>query len=197
MLDGRGEGSDPQRGRRAHGPTLWATIRERWDILLTIAAGGSLGTLARWGLGELIPHGADQIAFSTWIVNVTGAFGIGVLLVFVTDVWPPSRYVRPFFAVGVLGGYTTFSTYMLDTRALVVSDEPGRAAIYLLGTLGTGLVAVFAGLAVARGLMSRRHRLGDEPLPIDPDVDPSDLSGLPGHNDPGHDDPGTGAGGQS
>jgi CrcB protein len=71
-------------------------------------------------------------------------------MVFVIDVWPPSRYVRPFAGVGVLGGFTTFSTYALDTRALVVADRAPLAAVYLFGTLIAGLAAVWLGVALAR-----------------------------------------------
>jgi CrcB protein len=84
-------------------------------------------------------------------------------MVFVTDVWPPSRYVRPFLGVGVLGGYTTFSTYMLDTRTLVADGHVPLAVAYLFGTMAAGLAAVWAGiitsrLAVRRG-RARRLRL--------------------------------------
>jgi CrcB protein len=136
------------------------TIRERWDILLVISAGGALGSLARWGVGEALPHDADQISVSTWLENVSGAFLLGVLMVCVIDLWPPQRYVRPFLGVGVLGGYTTFSTYMLDSRSLLAAGEPTRAALYLFGTLATGLIAVWVGIVAMRGAMAisrRRH----------------------------------------
>lgn len=122
----------------------------RWDILLVIGCGGALGSAARWALLIAIPHRADGIAWATWLANVTGAFALGVLMVFVLDVWPPSRYARPFLGVGVLGGYTTYSTYMLDTRTLLAGGEPAAAFGYLLGTLLTGLLAVWVGVLAAR-----------------------------------------------
>ena len=66
------------------------------------------------------------------------------------DVWSPSRYVRPFLGVGVLGGFTTFSTYMLDIRGLVVADAGAIAAVYLFGSVVVGLAAVWLGIATAR-----------------------------------------------
>ena len=125
-------------------------VRERWDILAVIAAGGALGSAARYGAGVLWPHDASEIAWSTFAVNVVGGFLLGLLMVFVNDVWPPHRYVRPFLGVGVLGGFTTFSTYMLDTHALLYAGRPPVALLYLFGTLLLGLVAVWLGILAGR-----------------------------------------------
>ena len=133
----------------------------RWDILLVVGCGGSLGSVARWALLVAIPHREHGIAWATWLANLTGAFALGTLMVLLLDVWPPSRYVRPFLAVGVLGGYTTFSTYMLDTRTLLAEGELPAAFGYLFGTLLSGLLAVWLGVLVARtaiALQVRRHR---------------------------------------
>lgn len=89
------------------------------------------------------------------LANVTGALALGVLMVLVVEVWTERRYVRPFFGVGILGGYTTFSTYMLDTRALLVEGEAPLAFGYLFGTLLVGLVAVWLGVAIGRTAVSR------------------------------------------
>ena len=81
-------------------------------------------------------------------------------MVFVIDVWPSTRYLRPFLGVGLLGGYTTFSTYMLDTRSLIAEGEMERAGLYLFGTLLAGLVAVWIGIVIGRTmilLMRRQH----------------------------------------
>lgn len=130
----------------------------RWDVLAVIAVGGALGSLGRWAIGQALAAPRGAFPWATFIENVSGGFALGVLMVFVLDVWPPSRYVRPFFAVGVLGGYTTFSTYMLDARELVAADQALRAAAYLFGTLVVGLFAVWAGLVLARLLVERRKR---------------------------------------
>lgn len=142
---------------RSVGQQVRRTLRSRWDILLVIAAGGAVGSLARWGLGKAF-SGGGRFPWATFIENITGSFALGVLMVFVIDVWPPSRYVRPFVGVGVLGGFTTFSTYALDTRALVVADRAPLAAVYLFGTLAAGLAAVWLGIAVARLYITRTIR---------------------------------------
>jgi fluoride exporter len=142
------------------GSVVAAAFRDRWDVLLVIATGGAMGSLARWGFGVLLPTGSHEMPWSTWAVNVVGAFLLGVLMVFVLDVAPPSRYLRPFVGVGVLGGFTTFSTYVLDTRTLLASGDVVAAGAYLIGTLLTGLVAVWVGVVLARAALSRPR--GDE-----------------------------------
>ncbi len=143
----------PPRGR-ARARHLWqgATreIAGRWDILAVIAAGGALGSLARWGLALALPHPPGGFPWATFLANVSGCLLIGILMVALTDVWPPSRYLRPFLGIGVLGGYTTFSTYMLDTRALLVTGHAAAAGGYLIGSLVAGLAAVWAGVVIAR-----------------------------------------------
>jgi CrcB protein len=140
-----------------------AVIVARWDILLFVAAGGSLGAAARYGIGQALPHTSRQFPWATFLINVTGCFALGMLMVFVLEVWPSSRYVRPFLGVGLLGGYTTFSTYALETRNLLVAGQQDLAGLYLLGSLAAGLTAVWLGivsgrltLLVSNGL--RRHR---------------------------------------
>jgi len=140
-------------------------LRARWDILVVIAVSGALGSLARWALSEAFAQRGGHIAWSTWSANVSGAFMLGSLMVFVLDVWSTTRYVRPFVGVGVLGGYTTFSTYMLDTRTLLASGHAPAAFGYLFGTLLSGLLAVWAGVWSARACVvtaARLHRRRDE-----------------------------------
>ena len=71
-------------------------------------------------------------------------------MVFLLDVWRPHRYARPFLGIGVLGGFTTFSTYTADTRALLLDNQVPLALVYLFGTLVVALVATAAGVVVAR-----------------------------------------------
>jgi fluoride exporter len=121
---------------------------ERRDILSVIALGGALGALARWGLAEALPHQPDQLPWATLLANLTGCFAIGVLLVVLGARRPDSRLLRPLLGTGVLGGYTTFSTYALDTRTLLAAGRPALAALYLFGTLALGLLAVVAAIRI-------------------------------------------------
>ena len=136
-------------------------VRGRGQVLAVIAAGGALGSLGRWSLGEVLSHERGTFALSTLVANVSGALALGVLMVLVLEVWSPTRLVRPFLGVGVLGGYTTFSTAMLDTEEMLRAGRPGLAAAYLFSTLGLGLVASWSGVAATRGAAqaARRRRL--------------------------------------
>lgn len=121
-------------------------------LLAVIALGGALGAVARYGLSAWIPDGP----FAIWVVNVSGCVLIGVLMVLVTEVWPEQRYLRPFVGVGVLGGYTTFSTAMVDVRGLVDAGRPGLGLAYLGGTAVVAVLAVAAGWFATRALVVRR-----------------------------------------
>lgn len=136
-------------------------VRSRWDLLVVIGVGGALGSLARWGVGELVPWSGQTFPWATFIENVSGGFLLGVLMVFVVEVWPPRRYLRPFLGVGLLGGYTTFSTYMLESRHLLAQDQVVTAFAYLGGSLLAGLSAVWLGIGIARLVVvgARRRRL--------------------------------------
>jgi CrcB protein len=133
-------------------------VRHSWDVLAVVGVGGALGSLARWALSEAVPHGEGRVAWATAVENVSGAFLLGLLMVLALGPARSSRYLRPFLGVGVLGGYTTFSTYMLDTRALLAAGHLPAALGYLFGTLVAGLVAVWAGVGIGRGLLAAGGR---------------------------------------
>ena len=120
------------------------------DVLIAIAIGGALGALARYGIGLALPSGPTGFPWATFWVNVSGCFLIGILMVFVTDVWTRQRLARPFLGVGVLGGYTTFSTYVVDIQRLVNHGAAGIALLYLGGTLFAAVLATATGIGLAR-----------------------------------------------
>ena len=132
----------------------------RWDVLMLVALGGSLGAGARFGLSELLPHRGDQFPWATLMVNGTGCFALGVLMVLALELWSSSRYLRPLLGVGFLGGYTTFSAYALETRELLAAGAPGLAGSYLLGSVVVGLVAVWTGLLTGRIVLAATVRGG-------------------------------------
>lgn len=129
-----------------------------WRVLLVVAAGGVLGSLGRWGLDLAVPSADRELPWATLAVNGLGSLLIGLLMVLVTDVRPDQRYLRPFWGVGVLGGFTTFSAFAVELRALLDAGDTGLAAAYLLGTLVLGLGAVTAGLLLGRRWYGGRGR---------------------------------------
>ncbi len=137
-----------------------AFLRSRWDVLAAIAVGGALGSLARLGISELLVTEPGRFPWSTFVENVSGGLALGCVMVLVLDVWPSHRLVRPFLGVGLLGGYTTFSTYMLDTRTLLVEGHAFTAMTYLFATLATGIMAVWLAIALTRRAvgLSRNRR---------------------------------------
>ncbi|WP_460518920.1 fluoride efflux transporter FluC [Flindersiella endophytica] len=118
-----------------------------------IGVGGALGATARFELAAAFPHAPHEFPWATFATNVSGCFLIGVLMVLVTDVWSGHRLLRPFLGVGVLGGFTTFSTYVVETQQALTAGAPRLALFYLAGTLVAALVAVFAGQAATRWLV--------------------------------------------
>ncbi len=107
-----------------------------------MAGGGALGSAARYLSGPGFPWG-------TFFVNVSGLFLIGAVLGLFENAGL-SNGARLFLAVGVLGGYTTFSTSIHETLTLLENGNPGLAFLKAAGQLAAGLVAVFAGVLLAR-----------------------------------------------
>jgi CrcB protein len=131
-------------------------------VLGAIAAGGVLGALARAGLQAAFPHSPTGFPWATFGINLTGCLLIGVLMAVITT-RPTGPLVRPFLGVGVLGGFTTFSTYVVDVQRAVTAGAAGTALGYLAATLLGALLAVWTGDAAATRLLgrNRRHAAGE------------------------------------
>ncbi len=122
--------------------------RTHGGVLAVIAVGGGLGALARYGISLWLPTTPGHFPWGTFLINVLGCFLIGVLMVR----WGQRLLLRPFLGVGVLGGFTTFSTYAVETRALLTPGDVPIAMAYLFGTLAAAMLAVLAGVALMRAL---------------------------------------------
>ncbi|MFD1813317.1 fluoride efflux transporter CrcB [Rhodococcus gannanensis] len=119
-------------------------------VVAAVAVGGALGALARYGVARMIPAAPDTFPWATFTVNVLGCLLIGILLVLVTEAWTAHFLLRPFLGVGVLGGFTTFSTYAVEIVGLTDEGRPVLAFTYLAGTLVAALAAVVAGVWFTR-----------------------------------------------
>jgi fluoride exporter len=124
--------------------------RGQGAAVVAVAVGGALGALARWGIGLAwpTPHGGFPVA--TLLINVVGCLLMGVLVVHVAEVREAHPLVRPFLGVGALGGFTTFSTFAVDTQQLLVEHRLGVALGYLAATVLGSVGAAALGLALAR-----------------------------------------------
>lgn len=132
------------------------TRRLKLPVVAVIATGGLLGAVARHAVSLAVPMAAGGPPWSTLIVNVTGCLCIGVLMVLIVEAQQAHPLLRPFLGVGVLGGYTTFSTYTVDTEVLIAAGRPAVAAVYLVGTALAALAAVQIGIVVTRAFTARR-----------------------------------------
>ena len=122
---------------------------------LAVAVGGALGALGRYGLGTWVQQSTPtDFPLGTFAVNVLGCLLLGMTVSFM-DATSASLVLKRFAAVGLLGAFTTFSTYSLETLAMLDQRLWGRAAGYALGSMALGLVALMAGMyigaALARG----------------------------------------------
>ena len=126
--------------------------------LAAIAVGGGAGSVARYGLSQAFPAG-HGFPWAIFAVNVSGCLLLGMLMVYLLEVWPPRRYLRPLLAVGLIGGYTTFSTYAAGVMTLLTGGAPALADAYALTSIFAALAAVWAGMKAARAA-SRARRSG-------------------------------------
>ena len=135
-------------------------LSTRGPLIGYVAAmvGGVLGALARWGVSRALPSPAGGWPWATLLVNVTGCGLIGALLAVLLARHPGHPWLRPFLVTGVLGGYTTFSTFTVDVVRLVDAGAWATATSYLLASVLGGLLAVVAGLALGRALLRASPR---------------------------------------
>ncbi len=118
-----------------------------------VAAGGALGAAARYIVTVIATRMfGHALPWGTVIVNVAGSFAMGALITYMALKWSATQEARAFLATGVLGGFTTFSTFALDIATLWERKHPIIAFIYALGSVGLGLFALFAGMALMRSL---------------------------------------------
>jgi CrcB protein len=117
--------------------------------VLLVALGGGIGSAARYLVGGWVASRfGPAFPYGTFAINVTGSFVIGVFLAFAQQRVSLSPYWRLFFAVGFVGGYTTFSTFEYEAVRLLQDREMLLASAYLVGSVVAGGIAVVAGIAL-------------------------------------------------
>ena len=134
-------------------PTVTGVQREREATgqpselvpVLAVAVGGALGSGLRWAVSSSLPWRPPGFPWATLAVNVVGCLAIGALLAWLLRLAGQPRWLRPFLATGVLGGFTTFSAFAVETVRLVDVGAWPSALLYVVVSLGLGLVAVRLG----------------------------------------------------
>ncbi|WP_017586409.1 fluoride efflux transporter FluC [Nocardiopsis ganjiahuensis] len=129
-----------------------------WPLVAAVSAGGALGALTRFGLDTLWPPSASGVSWTILAVNISGSLLIGLLMELIAHRRPETRWVRPFWGAGFLGGYTTFSAYAMDTVTALERGAPQIALAYLALTLAGALTAAWAASSLAHRVLSHGGR---------------------------------------
>jgi fluoride exporter len=132
-------------------------LRGQAAIIGAVAVGSAIGALARWALESAWPAPPGGFPATTFAINVVGCLLMGVLVVLVTEAREPHPILRPFLGVGVLGGFTTFSSYAVEAQQLVNGAHLAVAGLYLALTVVAALVAVVFGLTITRRAVGLRR----------------------------------------
>ena len=117
------------------------------------ALGGALGALARWAVAVALPSSPTGWPWATLLVNLSGCFLLGALFATLAARLPHVSWPRPFLAVGVLGGYTTYSAFAVEVVRLTGSGAAVSAGAYVVASVVGGVAAVAAGTLAAHAAL--------------------------------------------
>jgi fluoride exporter len=122
-----------------------------FPVLLQVALGGAIGATLRYlaGIGFARMLGDTPVPYAMLTVNVVGSFLMGLFVVVAAQ--KGLGHLSAFVATGILGGFTTFSAFSLEAVTLYERGDPALAALYVALSVGLSILALFAGLWVARG----------------------------------------------
>ncbi|MDB5071125.1 MAG: camphor resistance protein CrcB [Candidatus Eremiobacteraeota bacterium] len=125
----------------------------QWAAVGAVAVGGAMGSVFRFLVGIwFLQRVGPGFPWGTFVVNMSGAFAIGMVLELAQTRIGLNPYARLFLATGILGGYTTFSAFAYETYLLGRDAFPAQALLYGFGSVIAGVAAVFLGIAVARAV---------------------------------------------
>ncbi|GGY42844.1 fluoride efflux transporter CrcB [Streptomyces djakartensis] len=148
----------PEEGLRVPAPARrMPSWRAQAPVVAVVALGGGAGAAARYAASLGWPAPAGGFPWTILWVNIAGCAMIGVFMVLVTEARAVHPLVRPFFGTGVLGGFTTFSTYAVDIRKLIDGGHAATGLAYLAATPLAALTAVWLATGAARRVLKRRQ----------------------------------------
>lgn len=121
--------------------------------VFAIAAGGAIGAVLRHFLNAGIMRAfGPGFPWGIFVINILGSFLMGCMVSWFAHVWEPPQPVKAFLTVGMLGAFTTFSTYSLDAALLIEKGAVTAAAFYAGGSAVLAIAALFAGMILVRGM---------------------------------------------
>jgi CrcB protein len=124
-----------------------------YAVLAAVAAGGAIGAAARYLIASWVQSVAwTGFPYGIFAVNISGGLVMGILTELMALKWNVSLEIRAFLTTGILGGYTTFSTFSLDSALLIERGAYTSAALYIAGSAILSVAALFAGLWLIRGV---------------------------------------------
>jgi len=136
--------------------------RRQVFIVAALGIGGVLGAVSRYALLLAMPTPNGHFPWGTFVINISGSAMLGLLLVLLLEQFSRGRLARPVIGTGVIGAYTTFSTYMVEAVQLIRTGHVDTAVIYVLSSVLLGLFAVWLGMIGARGLVRVERWLQEE-----------------------------------
>ena len=125
---------------------------QRMRTVLAVALAGALGALARWGVGAWFGHRFPSFPWGTMVINVSGSFILGVLFAVLVERNIGSPTLRVALMTGLMGAYTTFSTFSLETFRLFEDGATGSAIANIGFSVMLGLLAVWLGAVAGRAV---------------------------------------------
>jgi CrcB protein len=126
------------------------------QAFLLVGLGGALGAMARYGVGVVVGHlWRTPFPLATLLINIAGSLAMGLLVGWLARTLPHGQNeIRLFVAVGILGGFTTFSAFSLDVMTLIERGDVIPAVLYAAGSVVLSVLGLLLGLMIFRGLPS-------------------------------------------
>ena len=122
------------------------------EVAIVVGLGGAAGAILRWQIGVFMSYLMVPAFWGTLMVNVVGSFLVGLLLMWFQEKLPISDVLRTGILVGLLGGFTTYSAFSMETVNMMMAGLYGRAGVYVAGMVAVCLMGTWAGVILGRSV---------------------------------------------